>query len=53
MLDSLLILKSLLEANRIIVNARIEVASGSSVLWNKLNHSKEYLDSQIASTLSE
>jgi hypothetical protein len=33
--------------------ARLAVAGGSSVIWNKLNNAVEYLESQVKTALAE
>ena len=53
MLDSLLLLKSLEDAIRIIRSARVEVSGGSNAIWNKLHNSHDHLDKQIVELLSD
>lgn len=52
MLDSLLLLQSLQDAQQIFANARIELAGKSSVIWTKVYNSQKYLDAQVAELLA-
>ena len=52
MLDSLLLLESLRDAQRLIGRARLEVA-GISALWNKLYDAQKYLDDQMTVLLAD
>jgi hypothetical protein len=46
-------LSNLVEATRILKDARISVSGGSTAVWNKVDNAFRYLDAQVAALLAE
>ena len=52
MLNSLLLLQSLQDAQRVLADARMTAAGSSSVVWMKIHNAQKYLDSQVVELLA-
>ena len=52
MLDSLLLLNSLIAAQKLIANARLELA-GCTAVWDKAYNAGQYLNDQVAALLAD
>jgi hypothetical protein len=52
MLDSLLLLQSISDAQNILSKARYELAGKSSAIWTKVYNAQNYLDGQVAELLA-
>ena len=52
MLDSLLLLQSLSDAQTLLAKARYELAGKSTAIWTKVYNAQKHLDSQVAELLA-